>query len=184
MYSVVVPSKERISIGSLGSGVVERAPVQPAPPPRSPTHSSPRAEVVDEPEADVAERRPVGDGEREGEERDPALRVHRPVDRVDDDVHRAAGAERPHAELLRDEDEIRAEGLEPGDDRVLGSRVDRGRVVAALAGAEHGLTLGAGRQRLEHGLDVGDAGAAEGEPVVDGRHTGWKRRPLVSFGKK
>ena len=37
-------------------------------------------------------------------------------------------------------------------------------------------------EALEDGVDVGDAVAAEAEPV--GCHTGWKRRPLVSLGKK
>ena len=112
----------------------------------------------------------------------PALRVHRAVDRVDDDPQRAAGAERALAELLRDEHEVRAERLEPRDDGVLRRSVDRGRVVAALAGPEHRLALVPRRQPLEDRLDVRDAVATEPEPV-DG-HTGWKRRPLVSFGKK
>ena len=74
---------------------------------------------------------------------------------------RAAGAERALAELLRDEQEVGLERLEPRHDRVLGRRVDRGRVVAALAVPEHGLALGARRQLGEDAVDVRDAGAAE-----------------------
>ena len=74
------------------------------------------------------------------------------------------------------------ERLEPGDDGVLGRSVDRRRVVAALPAPQHRLALGPRRQRREDALDVRDAAAAEREPVD--RHTGWKSRPLVSFGKK
>ena len=94
----------------------------------------------------------------------------------------AARAEDALAELLRDEHEVGVERLEPGDDGGLGGRVDRGRVVAALARPEHRLALDARRQLREHEVDVGDAVAAELEPV--GAHTGWKSRPLVSLGKK
>ena len=77
----------------------------------------------------------------------------------------AARAEGPLAELLRDEHEVRVERLEPGDDGILGGRVDRGRVVAALALPEHRLALEAGRQLARARLDVRDAVAAELEPV-------------------
>jgi len=140
------------------------------------------AEVVDVAEGDVAKRRAVGDREGEREERDPALRVHGSVDRVDDDPRPPAGPEGTLAELLRDENEVRAERLETRDDRVLRGCVDRRRVVASFAGAEHRLPLGAGRQVPQDVVDVRDAAAAEAEPVR--RHTGWKRRPLVSLGKK
>ena len=95
-----------------------------------------------------------------------------------------SGSARPEdalAELLRDEREVSSVRLEPGDDGVLGGGVDRGRVVAALPRAQHGLALGTGRKVVEDGLDVGDARPAEVEPVA---HTGWKRRPEVSLGKK
>ncbi len=61
-----------------------------APPPTPRAHRSRRRT----PKSDVPHRRAVGDGEREREERDPALGVDRAVDRVDDDAHRASGAER------------------------------------------------------------------------------------------
>ena len=98
------------------------------------------------------------------------------------DAHRPARAEGALAELLRDEQEIRLERLEPGDHRVLGRCVDRRRVVAALTAPQHRLPLAAGRELGEDEVDVRDAVAAEAEPV-DG-HTGWKSRPLVSLGKK
>ena len=105
-----------------------------------------RAEVVDVAEHDVAHRRALGDGEREREERDAALRVHRAVDRVDDDSALSACAERAHAELLRDEHEVLVESGESRDDGVLGRLVDRGRLVAALAEPQHRLALGPRRQ--------------------------------------
>ena len=59
------------------------------------------AEVVDEAEDDVVHRLPLRDGDREGEERDAALRVERAVDRVDDDERQPPVAEA--ADLLRDD---------------------------------------------------------------------------------
>ena len=112
MYAVVVASKERISIGSFGGGARRAAGrSSSAPPPRSATHSSPAPKSWTKPKGTSPSVGPVGDGEREGEERDPALRVHGAVDRVDDDVQRPAGAERPLAELLRDEDEVARRAL-------------------------------------------------------------------------
>ena len=71
------------------------------------------AEVVDEPERDVVHRVAVGDGEREREERDPALGVDRPVDRVDDDP-RSPPSPNARPELLRDEREVAlVERVEP-----------------------------------------------------------------------
>jgi hypothetical protein len=43
--------------------------------------------------------------------------------------------------------------------------VDRGRIVAALAGADHGLAVRARRQLGEHAAHVDDRLAAEREPV-------------------
>ena len=106
----------------------------------------------------------------------PRFGVDRAVDRVDDDARRAARAEDALAELLRDEHEVGAGRFEPRDDRVLGGRVDRGRVVAAFASAQHRLTLGPRRQADERLLDVGDRRAAESEPVGHGS-SGWKSRP-------
>ena len=71
--------------------------------------------------------------------------------------------------------------LQPVHDRRLRRRVDRGRVVAALAGLEHGLALDAGRQLRQHRLDVADRVAADVEPRL---HSGWKSSPEISFGKK
>ncbi len=92
-----------------------------------------RPEVVDVAEDDVLHPRTLGEGEGEGEERDPALRVHRAVHGVDDHVAGAAGAERERAELLRYEHEVLAEVAQARDHRLLGRSVDRGGVVAALA---------------------------------------------------
>ncbi len=61
-----------------------------------------------------------------------------------------------------------AERVEACHDRQLGRGVDRGRVVAALAGPQDRLALGAGRQLGEHGLEIADAVAGEGEPVGHG----------------
>ena len=140
-----------------------------------------RPEVVDVPEGHVSHRRALGHREREREERDPALGVDRPVDRIDDDSRRASGAEHALPELLRDEHEVVAEGSEPLDDRILRRLVDRRRVVASLSALQHGLPFDARRQPLEHVADVRDAKAARLEPrghVV----TGWNRRPDRGFG--
>ena len=139
------------------------------------------AEVVHVAEANVAHRAAVGDGEREGEEGNVALGVQRAVDRVADDEPRLPAPEDALAELLRDEREALVERLEPVHDRGLGSRVDRRRVVAALALGEHGLALDACRQLREHRLDVSHRVAADVEPRL---HRGWKSRPEISFGKK
>ena len=83
------------------------------------------------------------------------------------------------ADLLADDAHVlAAEALE---DHALGGRVDRRRLVAALARADDGLAVGAQRQLVEHARDVVPCVAAERVPVG---HTGWKSRPDVSFGKK
>ena len=117
-------------------------------------------EVVDVAEEDVVHRLPVGDGDREREERDAALRVQRAVDRVDDD----RVAARPFdADLFADDGHVfAAEALE---DHALGGRVDRGRLVAALARADDRLALSPTGQLGEHRLHVGARRAAEREPV-------------------
>jgi hypothetical protein len=71
------------------------------------------------------------------------------------------------------------EVLEPRDHRALGGIVDRGRVVAALAGGEHGLALAARRQLVEDAADVRSSRPAELEP---GLHSVWKSSPERSFG--
>src|SRR6185312_3307008 len=59
-----------------------------------------RAEVVDEAEDDVVHRLPLRDRDREGEEGNPALRIERAVDRIDDDQRQPAA---DAADLLRDD---------------------------------------------------------------------------------
>ena len=49
-----------------------------------------RGEVADEGDGNIAHRRPVGDGDRDGVGGEAALGVHRTVDRVDHDAHRPA----------------------------------------------------------------------------------------------
>ena len=138
---VVVPSNDRISIASFGVTGASGTRFRNAP---SPTLGRPLlagAEVVDVSENDVAHRRPVGNREREREERDPALRVHRSVDRIDDHDSRPPASELARPELLGDEHEALPGRLEARDDRVLGRLVDRGRVVAALATTKDRLAL-------------------------------------------
>ena len=140
-----------------------------------------RSEVVDVPERDVAHRRALGEREREREERDPALRVHRPVDGIDHDPPGATGAEGALPELLGDEDEVLTERGEPLDDGVFGRLIDGRRVVASDTDLQNGLPLDARGESLEHVPDVRDTQATRLEP---GRHgvTGWKRRPERGFG--
>ena len=91
------------------------------------------------------ERASVGNGKGKGEKGDVALGVEGAVDRVADDAPGLAASEDPLAELFGDEREVLFERLEPVHDCGLGRRVDRGRVVAALALGEHRLALDAGR---------------------------------------
>ena len=172
---MVVASNERISSSSFGRSMIG-APFRSAPPPRVAVHSSSGAEVVDVAEDDVVHRVAVGDRDRDREERDAALRVQRAVDRVDDDGPPPVALD---TDLLADDAHVlAAEALE---DHALGGRVDRRRLVAALARADDRLALGAQRQLVEHARDVVPRVAAERVPVG---HTGWKSRPDVSFGKK
>ena len=90
-----------------------------APRPRVAVHSSPVASSQTNPNSDVRHRRPVGDRDRDGVRRESALGVHRAVDRVDHDAHRAA-AEVDLAALLRHRDEA-------GTGRVAGARAPRRR---------------------------------------------------------
>ena len=110
------------------------------------------------------------------EERDAALGVQRAVDRIDDDAP-ASVAEL--ADLLGDDRDV--ESLEALQDDALRRRVDRRRVVAALAVRDDRLAFRASRQLREHASHIGRRVAADGEPVsqVDGTAD-----PLVSFGKK
>ena len=114
-----------------------------------------------EAEDDVVHRLPFRDGDRDGEEGDAALGVERAVDRVDDDERQPRT---PHAaDLLRDDG---ACGLpHAGEDDLLGSFVDRRRLVAALARADDRLALHPRRQALEHGVHIRDGRPAEFQPV-------------------
>ena len=69
-----------------------------------------------------------------------------------------AAAEDPR--LLGD-DRHSVEPAEPCEHRLLRGRVDQGRVVTALTGADDGLAIAARRPLVEHALDVGDRVAAE-----------------------
>ena len=70
--------------------------------------------------------------------------------------------------------------LEARDDGALGSGVDRGRLVAALARADDRLPFEPRRQLLEARSTAGGRLAAEGEPVGHSSN-GEKRRPLVEL---
>ena len=166
---------------------------------RPPAHRRPLAalgdplltpgQVADEREADVVQRRPVGDGDREAEEGQAALGVERSVDRVDDH-HPGAVAipERPLAELLRDEPERDAalgQLLQPTDRRRLGLAVDDGGVVSPLALADNRLAVVSGGEAAKHVLHVRRHRAAEAEPVLPhGSSCGSSRNPDHSLGKK
>ena len=176
MLEVSVASKERISISSLGSSGGEHGAVQARSHPSLGDPFLAATEVVDEAEDDVVHRVALGDRDRDGEERDAALRVQRAVDRVD---HDPGGAVADDADLLRD-DRRALDFLQPREDHLLGRRVDRSRLVAALAVADDRLPLGARRQLLEHAAHVLDRLAAEREPVS--QHSGRNKSPLTSFG--
>ena len=137
---------------------------------------------MDEPELDVVHPSPCATAIEIEKNGRIALRVHGAVDRVDDDAEVAA-AERALAELLGDEGEVDAVGvqrLEPAQDGPLGRVVDDRRLVAALAGAEHALAIGAAGQLGEDATDVLGAPATELEPVR--AHRGWNSRPVSSLG--
>ena len=116
---------------------------------------------MDEPEDDVVHRLSLRDRDREGEERDAALGVERAVDRVDDDERQLCAADAAY--LLRDDG---ARGIpQAREDRILRGPVDRRRVVAAEPRPDDRLPLGPRGQALEHGVDVGDGGPTELQPV-------------------
>ncbi len=133
-----------------------------------------RPEVEDVAEDDVVHRAPIGDRDRDGEEGDPALRVQRAVDRVDD--HRPATVAEA-SDLFADDTDVFV--LEAVEDHPLRRCVDRGRLVAPFAGADDRLALGAAGQLFEHARDVVARRAAQLEPRA---HTGWNRSPEVSLG--
>ena len=138
-----------------------------------------RPEVVDVAEDDVLHGRAFGNRNGECKEGDPALGVDGAVDRVDDDNEAAAVPRGSPAELLRDEREVRARGIELREDRVLRRRVNRGRVVAAEPVSDDGLALGARREVVEDLPDVLDSRPARIEPRA---HKGWKSSPEGSLG--
>jgi hypothetical protein len=160
----------RISISSFGR----------TPPRGSPSRKAPCRPLLAAPEVvhvtveDVSHALAFGDRDGEREEGDVPLCVERAVDRVDDEEGQA-GSEA--ADLLREDRDV--EMREPAQDRVFRRLVDRGRVVAAEAGAGHRLALDPRRKVGEHAAHVVDRLAAEREPVG---HSGISSRPEVSFG--
>jgi hypothetical protein len=114
-------------------------------------------EVVDVAEVHVAHPRSRGDGDRDGEEGNPSLRVQASVDRVEDDTSSlAAVAEHPLAELLgneREADSVRSQLLEPRYDSGLRGRVHGRRLVPSLAPAGSRLALSPRGQLLEDTAD-------------------------------
>src|SRR5439155_2866550 len=108
-------------------------------PRRGPLFAAP--EVVHVPEEDVVHRVAVGNGDRDGEERDAALRVERAVDRVDDEGPPAGAAD---ARLLADDADVLA--AKAFDDHPRRGGIDRCRFVPALARTHDRLALGATRQ--------------------------------------
>ena len=134
---------------------------------------------MDVAEHDVGHGRALGDGDRQREERDAALRIDGAVDRVEDDRDRAVCGRRAMAEFLRDEREVDSGRVQQRHDGLLGCRVDGCRIVAALPAADDQLALVASGQLGEHRLDLGGCCTAERQPV---RHRGWKSKPLGSLG--
>src|SRR4029079_5044843 len=89
-----------------------------------------RAEVEDVAEEDVRHRGALRHSERDGEERNAPLRVHAPVDGVENEARRVR-AERPLTQLLGDEHELvagRSELLEAQYDGAFCGGVDGGRL--------------------------------------------------------
>ena len=118
-----------------------------------------------------------------------ALRVQRPVDRVDDDHPGAArlrtAARRAPRRPAGSRSPPACSASSLATTAALGLVVDHGRVVAALAPADDRLALVAGGQRGECRADVVGDLPAEAEPaLVDQSSSGLSRNPLHSFGKK
>jgi hypothetical protein len=136
-----------------------------------------RPEVVHVGELDVGHRRPAGDGDRDRDVGQAALRVQRAVDRVDDHAD-ALRAEVHDAALLRDRAEpqpVGVEALELREDDVLDLAVDHERAVtasAALARLDH--ALAARRVLAQDTPQAADGAAAGAQPVglQDGRLRG------------
>ena len=143
---VSVASKASSSIVSVGRSSSSGSPFRKAPrPPRGRTvlavsRSRARSRGRHRPSSG----RPPGDRERE--EGDAALRVQRAVDRVDDDGGGLSPAGEPSSSETSERRRPRLERARTTRPRPRG--VDRGRVVAALAGADDRLAVGRrGRSR-------------------------------------
>ena len=183
--AATVASSASTSIFSFGGTDPSRSPFSHAPPPLVAVHSSPvpkswtkpkTTSFIVEPSATAIET-----------EKNGMLRFAFSEPSIGSTTTCVVGdtPERALAELLRDEVEVEplvgVQPLEPRDDRGLGRGVDRGRLVAALAGADDGLALVPARHAVEHPLQVADRGAAELEPGLHGSR-GWKSSPETSFG--
>ena len=130
-------------------------------------------EVVHERVNDVRHRVAGGDGDRQRVVRNPSLRVQRPVDRIDDHLHRGIAVV-DLAALLRERGEAVALVAQPVElcqhDR-LGSAVDHERAVAAPAPlARLDRPLGGRRDGRENLIEARDRAAANCQPIcVEGR---------------
>ena len=172
----------------LGPGPASGTPSSQAPSPRIAVHSSPVPKSWMNPTTTSPIDGPSAIAIESANQGMPRLAFRLPSIGSTTTTGPGAVAEDALAELLRDEREVEApERSSTRDDGGLGGGVDGGRVVAALARAQHRLALVAGRQ-LGDGAGHGRRGrAAQLEPGlrVD-RHSsnGAISRPLVSLGKK
>src|SRR3954452_16695396 len=143
-----------------------------------------RTEVVDVAEEDVGHRPAVGHRDRDRVVRQPALRVDRAVDRVDDH-ERLRATERDRAALLADRREAQALVVELGElceHGLLGRGVDEQRAVAALtAGADLAHPLRGARAVFEDRAQGAGRTAADPQPVgvLSGIRGGHRAYPTV-----
>ena len=143
-----------------------------------------RPEVVDVAEHDVAHRPALGDGEREREERDPALRVHRSVDRIDDDTPRAPRSEprvrRAPPRRARSPRRARraARRRRPRPPGRSPSCRRRPRRAAGRARARRASAAARARPRMS----ATQSRQVSSQGVI--ASSGWKRSPESGFGKK
>ena len=126
---------------------------------------------MDETEIDVAHPPAPCKGNRDREEADPALRIQRTVDRIEDDAHCTSGPEPHLAHFLRDEDAVDSRLFESANDCPLSGGVNRGRLVAALARAHHRLAVGSGWQLGEREPHVLHRSPAELEAISQADET-------------
>ena len=131
---------------------------------------------MDEPEDHVVHRPTLGNRDAEREVRDRALRVLRPVDRIDADGQRSLALD---PDLLGDDPDVGQ--VEVLQDDALRGLVERSGDVAALATADRPLALLARRHLDENRLNVANRRAAQLQP---GAQTGWSNSPEVNFGRK